>query len=139
VDGDQGTLKSANAMTKQTKPPAYFTQASLLDAMVNIDLYIDDPRAKAVLGGPTADQKRGIGTGATRAGIIKTVFDRGYVEERGTMARGSAFVTLARRLVPWMVNPFIALNRRPPCRTSRPAGATTAPMWRRCCNGRRKP
>jgi DNA topoisomerase-3 len=114
-DGEPGTVKAASAVTRQTKPPAYFTQASLLDAMVNIDLYIDDPRAKAVLGGPTADQKRGIGTGATRANIIKTVFERGYVEERGnaihTTARGSAFVGLARRLVPWMVNPIHSVEQ----------------------------
>ena len=114
-DGEPGTVKAASAVTRQTKPPAYFTQASLLDAMVNIDLYIDDPRAKAVLGGLTADQKRGIGTGATRANIIKTVFDRGYVEERGTAihttARGSAFVGLARRLVPWMVNPIHSVEQ----------------------------
>jgi DNA topoisomerase-3 len=114
-DGEPGTVKAASAVTRQTKPPAYFTQASLLDAMVNIDLYIDDPRAKAVLGGPTADQKRGIGTGATRANIIKTVFERGYVEERGTAihttARGSAFVGLARRLVPWMVNPIHSVEQ----------------------------
>jgi DNA topoisomerase-3 len=114
-DGEPGTVKAASAVTRQTKPPAYFTQASLLDAMVNIDLYIDDPRAKAVLGGPTADQKRGIGTGATRANIIKTVFERGYVEERGTAIhttpRGSAFVGLARRLVPWMVNPIHSVQQ----------------------------
>lgn len=114
-DGEPGTVTAASAVTRQTKPPAYFTQASLLDAMVNIDLYIDDPRAKAVLGGPTADQKRGIGTGATRANIIKTVFERGYVEERGTAihttARGSAFVGLARRLVPWMVNPIHSVEQ----------------------------
>jgi DNA topoisomerase-3 len=114
-DGEPGTVKAANAVTRQTKPPAYFTQASLLDAMVNIDLYIDDPRAKTVLGGPTADQKRGIGTGATRANIIKTVFERGYVEERGTAIhttpRGSAFIGLARRLVPWMVNPIHSVEQ----------------------------
>jgi len=114
-NGENGTVKESSALTRQTKPPAYFTQASLLDAMVNIDLYIDDPRAKAVLGGPSADQKRGIGTGATRANIIKTVFDRGYVEERGTAihttARGSAFVVLARRLVPWMVNPIHSVEQ----------------------------
>ena len=114
-DGEPGTVKTASAVTRQTKPPAFFTQASLLDAMVNIDLYIDDPRAKAVLGGPTADQKRGIGTGATRANIIKTVFERGYVEERGTAihttSRGSAFVGLARRLVPWMVNPIHSVEQ----------------------------
>jgi hypothetical protein len=114
-DGEPGTVKAGSAVTRQTKPPAYFTQASLLDAMVNIDLYIDDPRAKAVLGGPTADQKRGIGTGATRANIIKTVFERGYVEERGTAIhttpRGSAFVGLARRLVPWMVNPIHSVEQ----------------------------
>jgi DNA topoisomerase-3 len=115
ANGEPGTVQEASAVTKQTKPPAYFTQASLLDAMVNIDLYIDDPRAKAVLGGPSADQKRGIGTGATRANIIKTVFERGYVEERGTAihatARGSAFVGLARRLVPWMVNPIHSVEQ----------------------------
>lgn len=115
ADGDTGTVTAASSVTKQTKPPAYFTQASLLDAMVNIDLYIDDPRAKIVLGGVTADQKRGIGTGATRANIIKTVFDRDYVEERGnaihTTARGSAFVGLARRLVPWMVNPIHSVEQ----------------------------
>ena len=108
-------MKEASAVTKQTKPPTYFTQASLLDAMMNIDLYIDDPRAKAVLGGPTADQKRGIRHRATRANIIKTVFERGYVEERGTAIhttpRGSAFVGLARRLVPWMVNPIHSVEQ----------------------------
>ena len=115
VDGDQGTVTASSSVTRQTKPPAYFTLASLLDAMVNIDLYIDDPRAKIVLGGPSADQKRGIGTGATRASIIKTVFDRGYVEERGTAIhttpRGSEFVALARRLVPWMVNPIHSVEQ----------------------------
>ena len=115
VDGDQGTVTASSSVTRQTKPPAYFTLASLLDAMVNIDLYIDDPRAKIFLGGPSADQKRGIGTGATRASIIKTVFDRGYVEERGTAIhttpRGSAFVGLARRLVPWMVNPIHSVEQ----------------------------
>ena len=38
------------------------------------------------------------------------MFERGYVEERGTAihttAGGSAFVGLAQRLVPWMVNPI---------------------------------
>ena len=114
-NGENGTVKESSALTRQTKPPAYFTQASLLDAMVNIDLYIADPRAKAVLGGSSANQKRGIGTGATRANIIKTVFDRGYVEERGTAihttARCSAFVVLARRLVPWMVNPIHSVEQ----------------------------
>jgi hypothetical protein len=37
-DGKPGTVKAASAVTRQTKPPAYFTQASLLDAMVNVDL-----------------------------------------------------------------------------------------------------
>jgi DNA topoisomerase-3 len=114
-DGDSGSVTAASAITKTTKPPAYFNLASLLDAMVNIDLYIDDPRGKAILGGSSADQKRGIGTGATRANIIKTVFDREYVEEKGsaihTTARGKAFVSLARRLVPWMVNPIHSVDQ----------------------------
>jgi len=114
-DGEKATVREAAAAARQTRPPAYFTQASLLDAMVNIDLYTDDPRAKVVLGGPSADQKRGIGTGATRAHIIKTIFDRGYVEEQGTAIhatpRGSAFIGLARRLIPWMIDPLHSVEQ----------------------------
>jgi len=114
-NGERASVREAAGVGKQTKPPAYFTQASLLDAMVNIDLYVDDPRAKAVLGGPSAGQKLGIGTGATRAHIIKTIFERGYVEEQGTAIhttpRGSAFVDLMQRLVPWMVSPLHSVEQ----------------------------
>ncbi len=109
-DGCRGAIREAAILKKQTKPSAYFTQASLLDAMVNIDLYMDAPSAKRVLGGPSPDRKLGIGTGATRAHIVRTLFDRGYIEEHGTAIhatqRGSAFIGLARRLVPWMIDPF---------------------------------
>jgi DNA topoisomerase-3 len=115
ADGERVTVQEGAVAAKDTKAPPYFTQASLLDAMVNIDLYIDDPRAKTVLGGPSADQKRGIGTGATRAHIIKTIFDRGYVEEKDkalrTTSRGSAFIALARRLIPWMVDPLHSVEQ----------------------------
>lgn len=108
--GDTGTVEKAAPIARQTRPPPYFTQASLLDAMVNIDLYLDDPGARKILCGPTAGQKLGIGTGATRAHIIKTLFDRGYVEEQGsaihTTRRGNAFIDLARRLIPWMADPL---------------------------------
>lgn len=114
-NGERATVRAAAAAENQTRPPAYFTQASLLDAMVNIDLYLDAPRAKRVLGGPSAGQKRGIGTGATRAHVIKTIFERGYVEEQGTAlhatARGSAFIALARRLVPWMADPLHSVEQ----------------------------
>ncbi|ABP95013.1 DNA topoisomerase, type IA, central domain protein [Metallosphaera sedula] len=49
------------AEERQTKPPARFTEASLLREM----------------------ERLGLGTPATRAGIIETLLERGYVERRG--------------------------------------------------------
>lgn len=114
-NGEQGMVGEGIVASMQTKAPPYFSQASLLDAMTNIDLYIDDPQAKTVLSGASAGQKLGIGTGATRAHIIRTIFDRGYVEERGTAihmtARGSSLIGLARRLIPWMVDPLHSVEQ----------------------------
>ena len=114
-NGSPGTVKAANVLAKQTTPPAYYNKASLIDAMQNIDNYIDDPRAKAFLGGPSADRKRGLGTAAGRAEIIKKIFDRGYVTTKKDAihmsSRGSAFVALARRLVPMMLDPIHSVDQ----------------------------
>ena len=61
----------------QTKPPAHFTEGTLIAAMKHAAKWVTDPRLKAML-----KETAGLGTEATRAGIIKTLLDRGFIEKR---------------------------------------------------------
>jgi DNA topoisomerase-3 len=63
---------------KQTIPPKRFTEASLIQAMTGIAHYVQDPRIKQLL-----READGIGTPATQAAIIQTLFDRRFIEKRG--------------------------------------------------------
>jgi DNA topoisomerase-3 len=60
---------------QRTRPPKPFTDASLMAAMCGVAAYVADPRAKKLL-----TETDGIGTPATRAAIIETLFARGYAE-----------------------------------------------------------
>ena len=59
--GDSVSLKEMNALTHTTKPPARFTEASLVQQL----------------------EKEGIGRPSTYASIIDTIQDRGYVRKLG--------------------------------------------------------
>lgn len=67
----------AEVAAKHTKPPARFTEGTLIAAMKNVSKLITDERLRQVL-----RETSGIGTEATRAGIIKTLFDRGFMLKR---------------------------------------------------------
>ena len=70
--GQKINIRNCNVVSKKTTPPKYHTEATLLTAMEN---------AGATLGKDGAILKgKGIGTQATRAEIIKKLFDAGYVE-----------------------------------------------------------
>jgi len=58
----------------QTKPPALYTEGTLIDAMKNIARLVTDPKLKAKL-----KETTGIGTNATRAAIIKGLLDKGLL------------------------------------------------------------
>ena len=60
----------------ETKPPAHFTDASLLAVMENIDRRIDDKELKSYIKG------KGLGTTATRADIIEGLISAKYIERR---------------------------------------------------------
>ncbi|MEL7651883.1 MAG: DNA topoisomerase, partial [Stutzerimonas stutzeri] len=63
---------------QQTQPPKPFTEGDLIKAMKNVAKLVDDPRLKQKLKDTT-----GIGTEATRAGIIQGLLDRGYLVRQG--------------------------------------------------------
>jgi len=75
--GGHVTVTAASVLNKQTCPPKPFTDGSLIAAMCAIAKYVTDPGAQKIL--TDAD---GIGTPATRAAIIETLFERGYVERK---------------------------------------------------------
>lgn len=64
--------------SKETKPPPRFTEGTLIQAMAGIAKYVADPVIKAKL-----KETSGIGTEATRAGIIETLKKRGFLEPKG--------------------------------------------------------
>ncbi|MFL9815219.1 DNA topoisomerase III [Stutzerimonas sp. VN223-3] len=61
-----------------TQPPKPFNEGDLIKAMKNVAKLVDDPKLKQKLKDTT-----GIGTEATRAGIIQGLLDRGYLTKQG--------------------------------------------------------
>jgi DNA topoisomerase-3 len=72
-------LRVANTRTveKKTRPPRRFTSATLVQAMTRISMFVSRPEIRKLL-----KETDGIGTPATQASIVETLFDRGYIEER---------------------------------------------------------
>lgn len=63
-----------HTLDKETQPPKYYTEGSLITAMKTVGKTIDDADEKAIL-----SEVEGIGTEATRAGIIETLKQRQYI------------------------------------------------------------
>ena len=72
-EGDTVTVNSTSLTTGQTKPKPLHTEASLLAAMETCGKDIEDDEVRQAI------KECGIGTPATRAAIIETLFARGYV------------------------------------------------------------
>jgi len=73
-------LKSlqAEVLEKHTSPPKTYTDASLLAAMTGISAHVIDPQLRKIL-----RDTDGLGTEATRAGIIELLFSRGFLCRAG--------------------------------------------------------
>lgn len=65
---------------KRTKPPAHFTEGTLIDAMKNIGKWVEEPEFKKIL-----KNTAGIGTEATRATIIEVLLKREYIIRKGKL------------------------------------------------------
>jgi len=71
-NGDELTVASSEIKEGTTKPPAHFTEDSLLSAM-------EVAGAKEM---PEDAERKGLGTPATRAGIIEKLIATGFVERK---------------------------------------------------------
>lgn len=68
---------NAEAVRKETKPPALYNEATLLTAMENAGKNTDDEELKEKL------KEFGLGTPATRAAIIERLIKVGYIHRKG--------------------------------------------------------
>ena len=71
--GDELKIKEASVLEKKTKPPVLYTEAGLLSAMENAGKEMGNEDERKAL------KDIGIGTPATRASIIETLFKRDYI------------------------------------------------------------
>ncbi len=78
--GDCLSIDRIAITTGKTKPPARFTEATLLSAMENPVKYMESKDAKAR---KTLGETGGLGTVATRADIIEKLFHSFLIEKKG--------------------------------------------------------
>ncbi len=76
--GDELLCEKGEVVERQTQPPRHFTDATLLSAMTGIARFVQDKDLKKILRATD-----GLGTEATRAGIIELLFKRAFLEKKG--------------------------------------------------------
>ena len=92
--GDKLKFIAVKSINRKTKPPARYTEATLLSAMEHPGKFIEDEALREAL-----DRTSGLGTPATRADIIEKLFNTFYLERKGKeifpTAKGIQLVDLA--------------------------------------------
>ena len=73
VEGEKATIAELHEVGHKTKPKPLFTDSTLLSAMENAGKDVEDSESRKAM------SECGIGTPATRAGIIETLIIRGYI------------------------------------------------------------
>ncbi|AJQ99555.1 DNA topoisomerase III [Enterobacteriaceae bacterium bta3-1] len=84
VKGDELLCEKGELMERQTQPPRPFTDATLLSAMTGIARFVQDKELKKILRATD-----GLGTEATRAGIIELLFRRTFLYKKGRYIHSS--------------------------------------------------
>jgi DNA topoisomerase-3 len=81
--GQKVRCEEAEALAKRTKPPARFSEGTLLRAMETAGKLVDDDEAAEAM------KDAGIGTPATRAATIERLVDADYIEREGRSLRAT--------------------------------------------------
>lgn len=93
--GDEVRCTAGEVKALETKPPARWTEGTLIDAMSHIHRFVQDEAARTKL-----KETSGIGTEATRASILETLFRRAWVERKGkqlvSTSAGRAIIAAVR-------------------------------------------
>ena len=105
------TVQTTNVevIAEQTKPPARFTEATLLSAMEGAGKLVEDEELREAM------REKGLGTPATRASIIEGLIYEKYVLRQGRdlqpTAKAFSLITLLRGLeIPELSSPELTGN-----------------------------
>jgi DNA topoisomerase-3 len=106
---DTVMTEEIKVIANQTKPPARFSEATLLSAMEGAGKLIDDEELRAAM------KEKGLGTPATRAAIIEGLLYEKYVHREGRelipTAKAFSLMTLLHGLgVPELFSPELTAN-----------------------------
>ncbi len=77
IESEQVQTREIKSLSKETKPPRRYSDASLLGAMETAGKLVDDDELREAM------KESGIGTPATRAAIIERLITVGYIERDG--------------------------------------------------------
>ena len=83
VPGMELPVLGGDLKTVKSTPPKRFTDATLLAAMEHAERFLDEDDLRSAIK-DSASHSGGLGTPATRAGIIASLVDRGYLERKRT-------------------------------------------------------
>jgi DNA topoisomerase III len=75
--GEKAAVLEVNAVANQTKPPARYTEATLLSAMEGAGKLVEDDDLREAM------EAKGLGTPATRAAVIEGLIFEKYVQREG--------------------------------------------------------
>jgi DNA topoisomerase III len=101
--GERVATISVEIKTDQTKPPARYTEATVLSAMESAGKLVEDEELRDAM------KEKGLGTPATRASIIETLISAHYLTRQGKelqpTAKAIQTITLLKNAVPELTSP----------------------------------
>ncbi|MBM7619458.1 DNA topoisomerase-3 [Bacillus tianshenii] len=97
-DGEKGIVQEVNVKEGKTQPPKRYTEGQLITVMKTAGKHLDDGELTKVL-----NKTEGLGTEATRAGIIGVLKDRQYIE----VSKNQVFATNKGKLLIQSIGPSI--------------------------------
>ena len=101
--GERVATISVEIKIDQTKPPARYTEATILGAMESAGKLVEDEELRDAM------KEKGLGTPATRASIIETLISAHYLTRQGKelqpTAKAIQTITLLKNAVPELTSP----------------------------------
>ncbi|HGL6669405.1 TPA: DNA topoisomerase III [Klebsiella quasipneumoniae] len=79
AQNDRCAVTGAEVVQLMTRPPAHYTFATLIGAMMNAAAFVTDVALRKVL-----KDNAGLGTEATRAGIVEQLLNRHFIVRKGS-------------------------------------------------------
>ncbi len=110
VKGEKSSAEVFELEEKETKPPSRYTDGSLIITMEKAGKFIENEELRAQI------KTCGIGTSATRSGIIKKLKDIGYISIHNKTQvvtptpKGEAIVDLVRSTAKELLNPSLTAS-----------------------------